>query len=209
MLSLRACLGAESRLRLSRPQPPRTPGPSGLCIPRCSVLGFSGTWVEKEASLCLSSALTTPQQALRFCLRGRGRSCDVVSWCPGFPRSEPQEEGRGSYCPSLLPFLLTPPLSQMDSAKSVPHLSPALPCVPTVSATGQVSAGSPLSHPAFSQLSAPSLHLSSKLLPGESSQDYIGVTPCLEGDDLLLLGRSPAPSPRLCCLSGQMRKQAA
>lgn len=145
-------------MRLSRPQPPRTPGPSGLCIPRCSVLGFSGTWVRKK-QVCASLPLSLPLPQLQlfgFCLRGRGRG--AVMWFPGVLASldlslKKREEVLTAH--RSLPFLLTPPLSQMDSAEVCPHISsPALPCVPTVSATGQVSAGSPLSHPAFSQLSA-------------------------------------------------------
>lgn len=113
---------------------------------------------EKEASLCLSSAFfPLPQLQLfgfRLCGRGRG----AVMWFPGVPASldlslekrEAALTARGS-----LPFLLTPSPSQTDSAEVCPHISsPALPCVPTVSASGQVSAAPSLSHPALSQLSA-------------------------------------------------------
>ena len=109
---------------------------------------------EKEASLCLSSAFFSPPTT--SALRGRGRG--AVMWFPGVPASldlslekrEAALTARGS-----LPFLLMPPPSQTDSAEVCPHISsPALPCPPTVSASGQVSAAPLLSHPALSQLSA-------------------------------------------------------
>ena len=163
-------------MSLSRPQPCRTPGPSGLCIPGCSVLGFSGPRVRKK-QVCASLLPSFPLTNFSFTWKGKG-SCDVVSWCPGFPRSEPREEGSGSYCPWLTPF---PSYASSKPNRFCRSLSPHLQSSPSVSPhsfclrPGFCGTSTEPSSP-FPTL-CPSLHLSSKLLPGESPQDFTSGSP--------------------------------
>lgn len=136
---------------------------------------------EKEASLCLSSAFSSPPttSALQFLFMWKGKgSCDVVSWCPGFPRSEPPEEGRGSYCPWLTPF---PSYASSKPSGFCRSLSAHLQSGPSV------CPHSFCHRPGFCRISpepsslfptlCPSLHLSSKLLPGESPQEFTSGSP--------------------------------
>lgn len=166
---------------LSSPQPPWTPGPSGLCIPRCSVLGFNGRWVrKKEVCASLLSSLPLPQlQLFGFRLYGRGsRAVMWFSWSPGFPRSEPREEGRGSYCRWLTPFSF---LRLLQTKRVLQKPGPASPVQPSV------CPHSFCLRPGFCRISPepsstlptlyPLLHLSSKLLPGESPQDFTSGSP--------------------------------
>ena len=125
-LRLWACLRAETCLCLSSPQPPWTPGPSGLCIPRCSVLGFNGRWVrKKEVCAPLPSSLPLPQlQLFGFHLCGRGSGAVMwFSWSPGSLDLSLEKREEVLTAGGSLPFFLTPPPNQTGSAEACPHVS--------------------------------------------------------------------------------------
>lgn len=71
-------------------------------------------------------------------------------------------------------------------------------CVLKVPASGQASAGSPLSHPALSQLTAPPLVHPPSCCQGSLLDFTLGTGFCLAGS-----------GPLLRCLGSQMRKEAA
>lgn len=135
---------------------------------------------EKEGSRCLSSVFSSPPttSALRFSFMWKGKwSCDVVFLVSWLPRSEPREEGRGSYCRWLTPFLSyasSPPDGFCRSLS--PRLQSSHLCVP--------HRGCFCLRPGFCRIAPepsstfptlwPPLHL---LLPGESPQDFTSGSP--------------------------------
>lgn len=105
-LSLRACLRGASHDCVS--QDHSLPGLLVLLVsahPWCSVLGFSGTWVRRSKSVPLFRFLFPSHNfssTVLFTWKGRGAV--MVSWCPGFPRSEPQEGEEVLTAHRSLPF---------------------------------------------------------------------------------------------------------
>ena len=144
----------------ARPQPPRAPGPTVLCIPKCLVPGFSGGRMRKER-VCpslLSSVPLLQLQLLGFCFGGTGSEAVMwFSWCPGFPGLSLEKREDFLTASGSLPSFVMPPPNQTASAEACPSICSPAPsglCVLTAPASGQASAGSPLSQPALSQLTA-------------------------------------------------------